>query len=86
MGLSYANAVCAYYMEDAMVADFVKNNIKQQYKEFKQQLASEKGEFCIRCSRPEENDSPINRAIHKAFAMLVLVAIGSFLYYLVSLG
>lgn len=69
-----------------MVTDLVKNNIKDQYREFKTNLASEKGEFCIRCSRRDDNESPLHRFIHKISAVLIFVLIGSFLSYLISLN
>ena len=68
-----------------MVTDSVRNNIKDQYREFKTNLASEKGEFCIRCSREDKEESPLHRIIHKISAVAVLALIGSFLFYLMSL-
>ena len=69
-----------------MVTDLVKNNIKDQYREFKINLTSEKGEYCVRCSREDNEESPLHRIIHKVSAVLVLALIGSFLFYLISLN
>ena len=69
-----------------MVTDLVKNNIKDQYREFKTNMASEKGEFCIRCSREDKEESLLHRIIHKISAVLIFVLIGSFLFYLMSLN
>ena len=69
-----------------MVTDLVKNNIKGQYKEFKECLASEKGDHCIRCSRDENDESPIPRVTHNISAVVVVVLIGSFLFYLLSMN
>lgn len=71
--------------EEAMVPELVRNNIKDQYREFKQCLVSEKGDHCLRCSR-KENDSPIPRVIHNISAVVVVVLIGSFLFYLLSMN
>ena len=73
-------------LEEAMVTDLVKNNIKGQYKEFKQCLTSEKGEHCLRCRRKEHDDSPIPRVIHNISAVVVVVLIGSFLFYLLLMN
>lgn len=69
-----------------MVTDLVKNNIKGQYKEFKECLASEKGEYCLRCTQKENDDSPVPRVIHNIFAVVVVILIGSFLFYLLSMN
>ena len=73
-------------LEETMVTDLVKSNIKGQYKEFKECLASEKGEYCLRCDRKGKDDSPVPRFIHNLSAVVVIVLIGSFLFYLLSLS
>ena len=68
-----------------MLSELIKKNITEQYCEFKHHLASGQNEHCIRCSGKSETDSPVHRIVHNIFAVVVIISIGSFFYYLVSM-